>query len=542
MSDDSLFYDAELTPPPNLPTLEDRRIFNSRAPISTLDDDILSRIFMLNASLDFECIHCPSRTTRRTSQVFHKWRQFALRFPMIWASSLDFGDPLPWIEKVISRTGSASLAIILPSITRWKYWKMPSLHEAQTWSLLAVLDFSSHGIDITDGIFDLALPLINRSRILVIKPTRPQWEHLVPVLTRRLSNLQSFSLIRGFPGHLDVELPTTLFDGHAPQLRILHLKGFICQPKSLSFQHLTSLLVAGTFARMKSGAPRGLTAVAWLRALEGMPKLKNLELVYCVWETTSETLAPLPEKYIRLPQLESIKLQGNLTSCSVILAHLNFPWDCNIDIRCLNTAVNDHLHSMISTFDRILRSRSIDPVSRRKGISLLSMYPMELSLTNTHHHPSGNGIFSVIWSAESAVDFTDILLPFISLLQIAGSEANDFFLNLSDIQSPIIVGHLIDALLFFPKVETLRMTQTDTFGRLLPVLGTRITDSETGEQVILFPHLTEISFVYASFSNNPFMPFGGISSGSCVGDQRWEYQSVLLSSCNAKVFNNWLGR
>ncbi|KAF8957535.1 hypothetical protein BDZ97DRAFT_2062223 [Flammula alnicola] len=41
-----------------------------------------------------------------------------------------------------------------------------------------------------------------------------------------------------------------------------------------------------------------------------------------------------------------------------------------------------------------------------------------------------------------------MLLPFISLLQIAGSEANDFFLSLTDIQSPIIVGRLlVDALL-----------------------------------------------------------------------------------------------
>ncbi|KAF8961885.1 hypothetical protein BDZ97DRAFT_1178507 [Flammula alnicola] len=305
----SPFDDIEFTlTPPNLQTVDDLRLFNSKAPVSILDDDILSRIFMFNASLDFECTHRPSQTARRTSQVFHKWRQVALGFPMIWAASLDFGDPLPWIEEVISRTGSVPLNVVVPSITipnPESLW----FGDAENGSLLNMLDDISEGIDIADDIFNLALPLINRARILAIKTDKSQWESLAPALTQPHPNLQSFSLVREvYHTFQDLALPENLFAGPAPQLRTFHLQGFICQPEYLSLQNLTSLYVVGTFVRDR--ALQGLTAVAWLRALEGMPKLKNLQLVYCVWETTGETLAPLPTEDVSLPQLESVRLRA----------------------------------------------------------------------------------------------------------------------------------------------------------------------------------------------------------------------------------------
>ncbi|KAF8957546.1 hypothetical protein BDZ97DRAFT_1846132, partial [Flammula alnicola] len=77
----------------------------------------------------------------------------------------------------------------------------------------------------------LALPLINRSRILAIKTNKSQWESLAPALTQPLPNLRSFSLLREiYHEQEDLALPTTLFAGPAPHLRTFHLRGFICQP------------------------------------------------------------------------------------------------------------------------------------------------------------------------------------------------------------------------------------------------------------------------------------------------------------------------
>ncbi|KAF8957544.1 hypothetical protein BDZ97DRAFT_1762926 [Flammula alnicola] len=506
MSYDPLFDDVKFTlTPPDLPTVDDLRLFNSKALVSTLDDDILSRIFMFNASLDFERTHRPSQTTRRTSQVFHKWRQVALGFPMIWAASLDFGDPLPWIEEVISRTGSAPLNVVVSSIT------IPNPEslwcgDAENGSLLNMLDDVSEGIDIADDIFNLALPLINRARILAIKTDKSQWESLAPALMQPHPNLQSFSLLSEVyhTSFEDLALPENLFAGPAPQLRTFHLLGFICQPEYLSFQNLTSLSVACTFAGMPSHAPWDLTAVAWLRALEGMPKLKNLDLVYCVWETTGETLAPLPTEEVSLPQLQFVKLLRNLAACSVILAYLKVPSDCSIEIRCFDVIVNDHFRLMVSAFDRMLRSvASVGAVSREELISL-SINSTELSLYNTYHHQPEKGRFFILWSAQNTMDFTDILLPFVSLLRIVGPDTNNVTLTFTDLQPPTVTGCLfVDILLSFPKVETLRMTITHTFHYLLPLLSARINNPEIGDQVVLLPRLTQIALFHLPFDADP---------------------------------------
>ncbi|KAF8961460.1 hypothetical protein BDZ97DRAFT_1760011 [Flammula alnicola] len=504
MSSDPLFDDIDFTPP-DLPTVEDRRLFNSQAPISTLDDDVLSRIFMLNTSLDIEHMHQPSKTTRRTSQVFHKWRQFALGFPMMWAASLDFGDRLPWIEEVISRAGSALLNIVVPPIPRWKDWGL-ELHEYEPRPILTLLAYPS-GIDadIADRVFKLALPLINRSRSLAIKPTNSQWQTLMPVLQQPLSDLQSFSLVPGFPGDEGLALPGTLFGGHAPQLRTLHLRDCLWQFEPISFGNLTSLSVRNLFLdNMASREPGILTAVAWLQILEGMPKLESLELSYCFREATDKVSGGLPIPAVGLPHLELMKLAGTPSSCSVVLAHLDFPSDCNIDIRCCDVVVNDHFHSMISTLTRILRS--MDPVSRTKNASL-SVYPREVTFKNDHYCPSRRNIL-LCWSGENVMDFAGSLTSFVSLLQLAGSEVNDLFLYLIHSHDPIVAGRLlVDVLLSFPKVETLRMTLPATFSRFLPVLGTRNTHPKTGDQIILFPSLTKISFLSTHFRSDDAFGF-----------------------------------
>ncbi|KAF8957547.1 hypothetical protein BDZ97DRAFT_1846134 [Flammula alnicola] len=217
-----------------------------------------------------------------------------------------------------------------------------------------------------------------------------------------------------------------------------------------------------------------------------MPKLKNLELAHC---------PPLPTEDVNLPQLESVKLVGDLAPCSVILAYLKVPSDCNIDISCLDITVYDHFRLLTPTLARMLRS--LGAMSKEESISL-SIYFTALLLHNPYHHRSGKGRFFVRWSTQN---FTNTLLPLLSLLQIVGSDTND--LTLTNLEPPVVTGRLVvDILLSFPKVETLRMSKIYTFHYLLPLLSARINNSEIGDQLVLLPRLTNISLFGTPFGDD----------------------------------------
>ncbi|KAF8961886.1 hypothetical protein BDZ97DRAFT_1827601, partial [Flammula alnicola] len=103
------------------------------------------------------------------------------------------------------------------------------------------------------------------------------------------------------------------------------------------------------------------------------------------------------------------------------------------------------------------------------------------------------------WSTQN---FTNALLPLLSLLQIVGSDTND--LTLTNLEPPVVTGRLVvDILLSFPKVETLRMSKIHTVHYLLPVLSARINDSEIGDQLVLLPRLTNISLFGIPFGDDP---------------------------------------
>jgi len=88
---------------------------NAEALIYRLNGDVLSTIFMFNARLriDVHNPHVPSRTTRATSQVSHKWRRLALSLPSLWAASLDTDDPIAWIEVVLARAKEAPITVVI---------------------------------------------------------------------------------------------------------------------------------------------------------------------------------------------------------------------------------------------------------------------------------------------------------------------------------------------------------------------------------------------------------------------------------------------
>jgi len=82
-------------------------------------NDVLLDIFLMNSHLDFRHPHHPSRTTRRTSQIFSQWRELALSYPSMWAEFLDFGDPLTWLKEAVSCTQAVPVNVVFPSSTNY---------------------------------------------------------------------------------------------------------------------------------------------------------------------------------------------------------------------------------------------------------------------------------------------------------------------------------------------------------------------------------------------------------------------------------------
>ncbi|KAF8966881.1 hypothetical protein BDZ97DRAFT_2057173 [Flammula alnicola] len=447
---------------PDLPTLqqwtvEDRCRFNSMALVSRLNDDVLLKIFMLNTFRGYEDSPPPSCTIRRISQVCQKWREFTLQSPMIWAASLNFEDPSPWIKEALSRAGSVPLNLTWRGYVGW----------------------AASLSTIYDDRLDLFLSLIHRSRVMYANIKTSQWNSVMQNLTLPAPDLRSFSLHLGFADK-EYILPETLFNGHAPQFRILNLTGCSCRLSSPIFRNLTSLSVdkvASDFGQ-------------WLPALSGMPDLETLKITLThFWERRPEG-APAPPPTVVLPRLQCIALMGTMSACSMVFTHVEFPSDCGIDLVCYDTAPDNHFYCMTSTLERILGS--IKPINRKKDLYVMNA-EATLGFTNGVYLSEGNRILSFqchYLPDELGINITALFPPLLSLLRIAGSEVKTLCLSLNEEVGCIKGQFLAELLLSFQKVETLHIPNTLSFERLQLAMA----DNLQGEgQYPFFPALGSLS-------------------------------------------------
>ncbi|KAF8966433.1 hypothetical protein BDZ97DRAFT_683489 [Flammula alnicola] len=493
-----------------LSSIENRHLFNSKAPIAQLDYDVLANIFMLNTSLDIQHPHNPSRTTRRTSQVCRSWRNIAIECPILWGASLDFADPLRWMKEVISRAGSAPIMdIILPSLTPHltseEYINAllrTSLRNASSSSIPELLYFLASDNNSEDKLA-LAVSLLHRSTRVFIKIRKAKWIHIVENLSQASPTIHTFSLLLQGSQQFDLDfmLPVNLFDNQAPRLRVLDLRGCGCHFSSPIFRNLTTLVV------WKPSSQQIPRAESWLEILIHMTELRKLELTRAF---NLESALPAdtflvdsqPILDVSLPNLQVLTLVGNIEPCSTIFTHLQFPSSCVMNVRCYRTRVDDFFHSMISS----LRSK-MESLDRDFGRSCLKVACTTTGLGFTKRHLEGENmyerVFSFDWfSSHADPNILAIFPSVVSILKIACSDVPELRLDFNQ-SDALNNSRIVELLLLFQRVHKLYITMNDTLQRLLPVL---ITPSSTLQRSPLLPALRTVILEHALYGEDNHRP------------------------------------
>src|SRR5437016_1653867 len=99
----------------------DHAPLSMESPIYKVPDDLLLRIFSINASRNehpwVESYSRPVTITRLSSQVCKHWRHFILGSPSLWGRLIDLDDLIlgtnEWRNEVLSRTQQALLHVRL---------------------------------------------------------------------------------------------------------------------------------------------------------------------------------------------------------------------------------------------------------------------------------------------------------------------------------------------------------------------------------------------------------------------------------------------
>ena len=469
---------------PDFSTIKGRRLYNSQAAISTIHEDILSKIFLINSHLDFDHPHRPSQTSRRTSQVFHKWRSFSLSFPMMWADSLDFSDSLAWVNEVVLRAGPVPLNIIFPQfpIDSQRFY----IHQVQ--SMMKMQNASD-----SPNTLAIALSLAPRSHTFIAKIHPSSWEFLLENLCHSpMLSLHTLSV--GIEGDPDgcFTLPKALFSDCTPRLRNLILYGCNADISSPIFHTLTTLSIS------YPGFRSALAPARWLEVLRGLPELEDLVLTYAFVE--SGNIAWGMPVVVELTRLKYLKLVGNLEPCTQIFVNLRLPPSCGMEIGCYNSQANNGYWNMMSKLQHQLGAwgnSSRNPVESIR----LSANRSKLGFKNNRPGLEGDDTLSLYWfpSFSPSADAIPLFFPpFLDMLSIISLGVVDVDLDFHG-SNPLTDSQIIQLLLPFTNLQALRVTENNTFDRLLLIFN----DYHERRETAFLPALRLLSFEYIYFGIHP---------------------------------------
>ena len=264
---------------------------NALAPISSLPLEILVAIFsFLSPSTNTGACHLG---WIYVSHVCRRWRETAVSHPRLW-SYINFSKLAPAaVDEMISRA------------------KMVPLH------LEADFTKSSTQIDPFQRLLEAH---ISHTRLLKISGS------LLPVfqlLLRAVSSapaLEVLSLTHKSDSSDLITIPTNLFNRTAPNLTSLRIKRCNISWKSPLLRGLRTLKIIGP-----SGEARPELG-NWLDALDEMPQLQTLVLVYATPHISStDPPTSEPSRTVTLPSLTKFRIVASAKDCVLALAHLVLP-------------------------------------------------------------------------------------------------------------------------------------------------------------------------------------------------------------------------
>ncbi|KAF8881252.1 hypothetical protein BD779DRAFT_1025806 [Infundibulicybe gibba] len=181
-------------------------------PIAAFPPEILETIFTFLTLHDMEYMYgsSPETAVRAASQACQHWRQAALACPHLWGAVIDYNKHHPrWIRELQARSRDAPLdirATLFPS--------KPAMVQA----LIQVLE-RIH----TCRSLRLGIPAVSLL------------QSVLPSIQRPAQDLEIFHLY--MTGSTSRKLPEMLFDGSAPRLREIAIRGSAIDLRAPILQH-----------------------------------------------------------------------------------------------------------------------------------------------------------------------------------------------------------------------------------------------------------------------------------------------------------------
>ncbi|TFY65927.1 hypothetical protein EVG20_g5157 [Dentipellis fragilis] len=448
---------------------------NGSSSATDLPEDVLLLIFDI-VQQDW-LLHWASRSTSSlavqwmsVSHVCRHWRHTALRSARLW--TMVTSVPSPLIPLFIQRSQTAPLHASLQLFdTHHATAVRQIIHIAYRLSCLYLRGSSTSMLEVLQT------------------PSGP-----APLLDMLI--LLASEDCRDFAATSDFVLPSDLFAGYVPRLRVLRLTGLTVTPDSPFFaETLTCLTLCGNVNEVR--VPK-VSLAAFIGILLRLPNLTDLAATDIISQADPGGAASLAISLIGVPLVELNKLErlGFSTAFPSVwkafIARISAP-----NVRCI------HLISPVTTPAEL--SFPFYPVS--KAWPNASPSPLGLSIVGQEGDLTINGSRSCLYHDTSPpMDRLDCeCFPYAASLRLDAS-AYGLPQLLSTLCAPLPL-HAIEHLQMFyygPEIDWVALLQPMTnleslhvafprWERLLPVLSTGIID-DSGTLRMLCPKLQKLSF------------------------------------------------
>ncbi|KAJ7260317.1 hypothetical protein B0H12DRAFT_1322295 [Mycena haematopus] len=267
---------------------------NAMAPISTLPNELMTRIFTIFA-VDSDALFNLKWT--KIIYVCRHWHALAQAAYPLWSFiDLSTGANFDRFYEQIMRSGTAPLSLKM-TLYDGGYSGVILSHSERICELV-LKGVSKHVYEVITKLSDHKFPILS---FLSLDPSYQQDE---------------------LPVDFAQALPDVLFDGRLPSLRNLTLKSIAFPPPFLS--DLTTLSLSeckNSFTRL----PPSLSDLVDM--LISCPRLCSLHL-----DLPSPSTTHKDYPVVDLPELDWLRLFGNVASCAVLLNHMRLPPRTSIQI------------------------------------------------------------------------------------------------------------------------------------------------------------------------------------------------------------------
>ncbi|KAF8963006.1 hypothetical protein BDZ97DRAFT_2076110 [Flammula alnicola] len=436
----------------------------SRSPIDALSQDLLWKIFLMNANMEEDYKeshfvevkerHPPElsalTTTVQTSHVCRYWRELILGWPSVWCRVIDFDALLHrkdwWKNEVMLRTQQSPLSVrgtvnLRQPIPRSFFISLLNDNWARIRTFDVMVQFSYED---------------NPSMWQVFSRPAPQLESFKLTLDR---NVQVNPVRKP---------PAIVFSNYAPLLR-----EFGCHSLDISFcgsalSHIGVLELSGRIeVRI---APSKL-----IETLQHMVFLESLTLDWAIEDTWDVAL-----KVVNLPRLKEIAVHDCIETAAEVLEHINAArtcslylkvWDHNVKRAAVHRVVSRYSQNYFSSHTATWLSFHLLPGCFR----LAELRPSNTSWRNfvLNILQANSDVSSFFWTTISPCHFTRVtymefhaevfgaqafnddlthFLSSFSSLEVLVTSVSTLFLLLQLSQNGLVI---------FPSLKTLRMTNVD---------------------------------------------------------------------------------